>query len=561
MDESLRDLKVKVDQDLESILAQEFLREKSLEKLRRFINMGMNNQEILEKIVNFPNNYISEEVIKLHDLDTQLKNTDVKLDNHDEHLNQSLMLAIEKVRIENILLNLPAGTIQKIVKKTSKAPSLKLQAFRSSLYESGLISVGDADLINKLSYEQFEKYSHFEDPEAEEMEQLALEQYVDTPNDQEIKDLVFQDSSSRIDDVVLGVGESISDVSVDFFDDGLLGGISETVSTGKELTELAAKKLSFNQNIPLAVARDMTKKYYFMMKKEEENNIKFKEKLIKKQRTKEIKKQQKEITKKNLEFTNFDKIQKKTIKKLKDDFGPLIRISKSHEKDEEDYTIKEKAFEVYKGRTLQNFTLKIEDVILKDLTHIEKILGGYEWQIDKFDVNNGITIIKIHWALKGDRFNTQEPSDEIKNIMETLTSKLNQYAVRNLNAQIFQTLGLKKPVECRFIYSRKNMMMNVMKKDIGIAAKRAALSQIESKIKEGELKSGDVDQQMIKKYFDANLSNLSNNVEERYIFKDKNFFDKKKGRIRNHKKPDGSRNKHKKMDEHERTDKFWNSLR
>jgi len=181
-------------------------------KIFRYFSLGKNNKEIIEKIANFPVNYLSKEFLD-SEMEPRIKNFE-----EDEEIKQGLINSLEKLRIDNMLRRIPEAKVRKLIKGSSKHKDIQLQSFKFELISQGLIPDADEDLIERITWDHFEKYSVIDDPEAEEMEQKALESYVDTKLDRSIMALLEQRNSIIDDDVEEGKAMD----KLDFIDEPLL---------------------------------------------------------------------------------------------------------------------------------------------------------------------------------------------------------------------------------------------------------------------------------------------------------------------------------------------------
>ena len=88
-----------------------------------------------------------------------------------------------------------------MVKKGAKHKGVQLQAFKLDLATSGLIPEADIDLIEKITWDQFEKYSVVEDPKVPEFEQNALEKMIDTGSEIKVQQMLDLPTSLIDDDL------------------------------------------------------------------------------------------------------------------------------------------------------------------------------------------------------------------------------------------------------------------------------------------------------------------------------------------------------------------------
>jgi len=225
------------------------------------------------------------------------------------------------------------------------------------------------------------------------------------------------------------------------------------------------------------------KEYVFLRKKEEEENLKLKERFFKKQQIKEIKKQQEKINKANLEFEEFESFTPKIVKSIREEYGEFVKVSKHILPDDSRKTTREKAFDVFQSRTKGNIQMFLEKKISTDLTYIPEIFEGYQYKVHNIILNDGITVAKVYWSLQSDTSVTIDHSDDQKERIKRIGERLNRLGRQKLSPQMFVEFGLKKPLEIRFLYTKKDIELGKSTMHLKQIAIDQAKSEINIKIK------------------------------------------------------------------------------
>ena len=281
---------------------------------------------------------------------------------------------------------------------------------------------------------------------------------------------------------------------------------------------------------------------------------------------KQIKTQQEEINRKMLEFGDFDVFTPQTIKKIKEEYGPTAVVSKKIELGEDLLPIKEKAYKVYKHRTTFNYSRIITEIILFDSNHFPRLFKEEVGNIEHIETNNAVTVVKVYWTYPSLKTRSSQLTKEEKKDILEITERLNKYGQARVAPRIFTKLGLKRPVEVRFIFSDKGSLQGMGNETLKKAALQQSMEIIKRKITEGVISKEDVTSQMVVKYYDAQFKKMQNMMNDSFKYPVKDPIKKeleKTKRVRNHKNEDGSRNrtrKSKKSLEESRSERFWNSL-